>query len=187
MNITVYGKNFDVTPSLKDYARDKMQKLEKYFEDIPMEVHITMEVEKERHIVEVTAYVKGLILRGEEETTDMYASLDGVIDKVERQIHKYKTRIHNKMIERKQEYKEEYMEEREEMIRKRKEPEEDEFEPKIVKTKQFAMKPMDVQEAVMQMDLIGHDFFVFSNADTNEVNVVYKRRDGNYGLIEPTF
>lgn len=187
MNITVYGKNIDVTPSLKEYAREKMQKLKKYFEDEPMEVHITMEVEKERHIVEVTAYVKGLILRGEEETTDMYASLDSVIEKVERQIHKYKTKIHNRMIERKQEYKEEYMEKREEMIKAKREPEEDEFEPKIVKTKSFALKPMDAQEAVMQMDLIGHDFFVFSNANTNEVNVVYKRKDGNYGLIEPTF
>jgi len=187
MNITVYGKNIDVTPSLKEYAYEKMEKLRKYFQGESMEVHITMEVEKERHIVEVTAYVKGLILRGEEETTDMYASLDGVIEKVERQIHKYKTRIHNKMIERKQEFKEDYMEEREKMVQSKREPEADEFEPQIVKTKTFAVKPMDVQEAVMQMDLIGHDFFVFSNADTSEVNVVYKRKDGNYGLIEPTF
>ena len=187
MKIMTYGKNIDVTPALKEHAEEKVKKLERYFNGEPMEVQISMEVEKERHIVEVTAFVKGLILRGEEATGDMYASIDGVMDKLERQMRKYKTKIHDRYIEKKQEYKEEYMEEREEMIRKRKEPEEDEFEPKIVKTKQFAMKPMDVQEAVMQMDLIGHDFFVFSNADTNEVNVVYKRRDGNYGLIEPTF
>ena len=187
MKIMTYGKNIDVTPSMKDYAKEKVSKLEKYFKGEPMEVQITFEVEKERHIVEVTAYVNGIILRGEEETGDMYASIDGVIEKVERQIHKYKTKIHRKFVERKQEYKEEYKEERiEELIQKGKEAE-NEFEPEIVRTKKFAMKPMDVKEAVMQMDLLGHDFFVFSNANTEEVNVVYKRKDGNYGLIEPTF
>jgi putative sigma-54 modulation protein len=181
-----YGKNINVTPALKEHAQEKVGKLEKYFKGEPMEVQITFEVEKDRHIVEVTAYINGIILRGEEATDDMYASIDGVIEKVVRQIHKYKTRIHRKLIERKQEYKEEYKEERTEQLREDN-IEEDEFEPEIVRTKKFAIKPMGVKEAVMQMDLVGHDFFVFSNANTEEVNVVYKRKDGNYGLIEPTF
>ena len=184
MKILTYGKNIDVTPALKNYAEEKVSKLERFFDNEPIEANITLEVEKERHIVEVTAYVNGIILRGEEDTSDMYASIDGVIEKLERQVHKYKTRIHKKLIEKKQEYKEEYKEER---IEKLFENEEDEFSPKIVRTKKFAIKPMDVEEAVMQMDLLGHDFFVFSNAETNEVNVVYKRKNGDYGLIEPIF
>ena len=188
MKIMTYGKNMDITPSLKEYAEEKVSKLQRYFEDEPIEVQISLEVEKERHIVEVTAFVNGIILRGEEVTGDMYASIDGVIEKLERQIHKYKTKIHRKLIERKQEYKEEYMEERREEILKNKDlGEEDEYEPKIVRTKKFAMKPMDPKEAAMQMELLGHDFFVFSNANTDEVNVVYKRNDGDFGLIEPTF
>ncbi len=186
MKIMTYGKNIDVTPALKRYVEEKLSKIEKYFEEEPIEAQVTMEVEKERHIVEVTAFVNGIILRGEEKTDDMYASIDGVIEKLERQIHKYKTKIHKKLIERKQEYKQEYKEERTEELLNGLEME-DEFEPEIVRTKKFAIKPMDVKEAVMQMDLLNHDFFVFSNADTDEVNVVYKRNDGNYGLIEPTF
>lgn len=191
VKIMTYGKNMDITPSLKEYAEEKVSKLQRYFEDESIEVQISLEVEKERHIVEVTAFVSGIILRGEEVTGDMYASIDGVIEKLERQIHKYKTRIHRKLIERKQEYKEEYMEERREEVLNNKidisEGETDEYEPKIVRTKRFAMKPMDPKEAAMQMDLLGHDFFVFSNANTDEVNVVYKRNDGDFGLIEPAF
>jgi len=190
LKIMTYGKNMDITPSLKEYAEEKVSKLQKYFEDESIEVQISLEVEKERHIVEVTAFVSGIILRGEEVTGDMYASIDGVIEKLERQIHKYKTKIHRKLIERKQEYKEEYMEERREEILNNKDDfgeEEEEYEPKIVRTKRFAMKPMDPKEAAMQMDLLGHDFFVFSNANTDEVNVVYKRNDGDFGLIEPAF
>ncbi|ADQ13932.1 ribosome hibernation-promoting factor, HPF/YfiA family [Halanaerobium hydrogeniformans] len=194
MKIMTYGKNIDVTPSLKEHAEEKVRKLQKYFNGArePLEFNITMEVEKERHIVEVTGYVHGLILRAEESTGDMYASIDGVMDKLERQLKKYKTKINDKLIERKQEYKEEYKEERKEQIlNKGMEAEEERidtevFEPQVVKTKSFPMKPMNVEEACMQMDLIGHDFFVFYNGDTEETNVVYKRNDGNYGLIEPT-
>ncbi len=187
MKIMTYGKNIDITPALKDYAVEKVSKIGKYFDGEPQEAQVSMQVEKDRHIVEVTAYINGLILRGEEETHDMYASIDGVIEKLERQVHKYKTKINRKIRERKTMYKEEYKEERTEEIYNENNREEDEFEPEIVKTKKFAIKPMNVKEAVMQMDLLGHDFFVFSNAETEEVNVVYKRKDGNYGLIEPTF
>lgn len=189
MKVMTYGKNIDVTPALKDYVVEKVSKLGKYFEGEPQEAHVSLEVEKKRHIVEVTAHINGLILRGEEDSSDMYASIDGVIEKLERQVHKYKTKIHKKIREKKQEMKEEYKEERTEELMHRiyDIKEEDEFEPDIVRTKKFAIKPMNVEEAVMQMDLLGHDFFVFSNANTEEVNVVYKRKKGNYGLIEPTF
>jgi len=186
MQITTYGKNIDVTPSLKEYAVEKVSRLERFFDKKNLEAKITFEVEKERHIVEVTVYLNGIIIRGEEETGDMYASIDGVIEKVERQIHKYKTKINRKMIEEQQEYEEEYRKKRTKEIYDNK-VEEDEFEPEIVRTKSFAMKPMNVEEAVMQMDLLDHDFYVFSNAKTEEINVVYKRKDGNYGLIEPAF
>ncbi|SFL19021.1 ribosome hibernation-promoting factor, HPF/YfiA family [Halanaerobium salsuginis] len=193
MKIMTYGKNIDVTPALKEHAEEKVRKLERYFNGEPMEVQISMEVERERHIVEVTAFVKGLILRGEEASGDMYASIDGVMDKLERQVRKYKTKIHDRYIEKKQEQKKEYKERRKEEILNNglntitEEVESDVFEPKIVRTKRFPMKPMNVEEACMQMDLLDHDFFVFYNADSEETNVVYKRKDGNYGLIEPTF
>ncbi|MFW5981729.1 MAG: ribosome hibernation-promoting factor, HPF/YfiA family [Halanaerobiaceae bacterium] len=188
MKVMTYGKNIDVTPALKDYAAEKLSKMGKYFNGDPMEAHVSFEVEKERHIVEVTAYVNGLILRGEEVSGDMYASIDGVIEKLERQVRKYKTKIKKKIREKKQEFKEEYKEERTEQILADKfEDDDEEFTPQVVRTKKFAIKPMDVTEAVMQMDLLGHDFFVFSNANTDEVNVVYKRKKGDYGLIEPTF
>ena len=179
MKFMVRGKNIEVTDALKNYVEEKVGKVEKYFDDdTVIEAQVSLEVEKNRHIVEVTAFVDGLILRGEEVTGDMYASIDGVIEKLLRQIRKYKTKIQRKLRKEKKEYKKD-------VIKSRKENGEDESE--IVKTKRFAMKPMPVEEAVMQMDLLDHDFFVFSNADTNEVNVVYKRNDGNYGLIEPTF
>ena len=189
LKLMTYGKNIDVTPALKKHLEEKLSKLEKYFQGRPIEVQASLEVEKERHIVEVTAYIDGLILRGEEETGDMYASIDGVIEILERQVQKYKTKLHKRFVEQKQEYKEEYKEERKEKILNNSPVKEEElgYDPKIVKTKKFAMKPMDVKEAAMQMDLLNHDFFVFSNADTEEVNVVYKRNDGDYGLIEPTF
>lgn len=186
MKITTVGKNIEVTPALKNYAEEKVRKIAKYFNGNPPETQVFMHVEKNRHIVEVTAYVDGLILRGEEATHDMYASIDGVMEKIERQVRKYKTKITRRLREKRQELKEEFKEERKKAIIDNK-VEEDEFEAQIVRTKKFAIKPMDAQEAVMQMDLLGHDFFVFSNANTEEVNVVYKRKDGNYGLIEPTF
>ncbi len=200
MKVMIYGKNIDVTPSLKEYVEEKVSKLEKFFEKEPMEAQVSLEVERERHIVEVTAHVGGLILRGEEETGDMYASVDGVMDKLERQVHKYKTKINRRLRERKQQEEETYRQRRTEQLINGEDDlmpdevkeeiengEEEEFEPEIVKTKRFPVKPMHVEEAVMQMDLLDHDFFVFSNAETDEVNVVYRRNDGNYGLIEPTY
>jgi putative sigma-54 modulation protein len=177
MKITVSGKNIDVTDALRDTVIKKISKLEKYFNP-DVETQVTLSVQKSHHIIEVTIPFGGVILRGEESTDDMYASIDNVLDKLERQIRKHKTRLERRM--------------RENSLRPQGEPvtagdEEDEYLPLIVRTKKFAIKPMPVDEAVLQMDLLGHSFFVFQNAETEEVNVVYKRKDGRYGLIEPEF
>ena len=175
----ISGRDIETTEALKDYAKEKVGKISKYFDDdTVIEAQISLHVESERHMVEVTMFVDGLTLRAETETGDMYASIDGVADKLARQVRKYKSKIRRKLREEKLEFEEEIVESREE--------DEDEDEPQIVKTKRFAMKPMGAKEAAMQMDLLDHDFFVFSNAETEEVNVVYKRNDGDYGLIEPT-
>ncbi len=179
MKFMIRGKNIEVTDALKDYAKEKVGKIKKYFEETNgtvIEAHISLDVEGSRHIVEVTIFVDGLILRGEEVSGDMYASIDGVIEKLESQIRKHKTKIHRSLRQAKEEFKESIIEAREE--------DHNEEELKIVRTKRFAMKPMMVEEAAMQMDLLGHKFFVFSNPD-GDINVIYKRNDGDYGLIAP--
>ncbi|HHU48635.1 MAG: ribosome hibernation-promoting factor, HPF/YfiA family [Caldicoprobacterales bacterium] len=179
MNIIISGKNMDITDALRRQINKKVGKLERYF--VPgTEAQVTLSVEKNRHIVEVTIPFNGILIRAEESTDNMYASIDKVLDKLERQIHKYRTKLErsfrtgafvdDKMVFSKGEYRDQGDE-----------------ELKIVRTKRFAVKPMSIEEALMQMDLLGHSFFVFSNADTDEVNVVYKRRDGRYGLIEPEY
>lgn len=176
MQITFRGKNLDVTPALKEHASKRLSKLNRYF-DQPLSAQVSLEVERGQHIVEVTIPVSGLILRGEQTSSDMYASLDQVIDKLERQVRKYKTRINRKA--------------RTNGTAIAVEPDvavddDPDDEPRLVKTKRFAIKPMSPEEAIMQMNLVGHDFFVFVNAESDEANVVYRRRDGNYGLIEPS-
>lgn len=174
MNYMITGKNLPLTDALKDIVQKKMGKLEKYFNP-DTEIHITLSVQKSIHKIEVTIPTNGRILRGEVSTEDMYLAIDSVIEKLERQIIKNKSRLERKTIG--------------ETLRYSNIPEsaETDNELKIVKTKKFAIKPMDAEEAVLQMDLLGHNFFVFRDASTDEVNVVYKRRDGNYGLIEPEF
>ncbi|KGG81214.1 hypothetical protein Y919_01520 [Caloranaerobacter azorensis H53214] len=174
MKIIVSGKNMEVTNALRDIVEKKMEKLDKYFHK-DVEAHVTMNVEKNRQIIEVTIPFEGGIIRAEEANGDMYTSIDKVIDVLERQIRKHKTRLQKRnrsggTI-------------RFENIIPLEENENE--EPKIVRTKRFAIKPMDAEEAVLQMELLGHNFFVFRNAITDDVNVVYKRKDGNYGLIEP--
>jgi len=179
MRIMVSGKNMEVTDALRDWVAKKVGKLERYF-DPDTEAQVTMSVEKNRHIVEVTIPFDGVVLRGEESTDDMYTSIDRVLEKLEKQIHRHRTKLERKL--------------REGAFRFDSPVFGDQFEDtdrqrqyKVVKTKRFAIKPMDLEEAVMQMDLLGHSFFVFTNAETDEVNVVYKRKDGNYGLIEPEY
>lgn len=180
MKLIVRGKNIPVTAALRNHVEKRVGKLEKFFGKID-EAQVTLLVEKDRQRVEVTVPINGIILRGEEETDDMYASVDLVMDKLEKQIEKYKTKLAKKFRNR---GLGEYFKEESESVKNK---EEDADTPRIIRTKRFPVKPMPVEEAVMQMNLIGHNFFVFSNAETDEVNVVYRRKDGNYGLIEPEY
>ncbi len=178
MEINVRGKNIEATPALVDYANKKLSKLEKHFEK-STDAQVVLSVIREEHIVEVTLNFNGLILRGEESTGDMYASIDMVVDKLERQVKKYKTRMSKTLRQRGVRI----ISEKHAAIEAEERMEEE--APKVVKTKRFSLKPMTVEEAIMQMDLLGHNFFVFGNADDDSVSVVYKRKDGDYGLIEP--
>ena len=178
MRLEIRGKNIEVTSALKDYTTKKLSKLEKHFDDVK-EVQVFLSVENKVHKVEVTIPFNGIILRGEESTDDMYSSIDMVQEKLEKQIEKYRTKL--------------IRTNRGAGLRKGAKDERDRSNDKndvgfnLVRTKKFALKPMDEEEAIMQMNLLGHSFFMFYNATTNEVNVVYIRKDGNYGLIEPDF
>jgi putative sigma-54 modulation protein len=173
MKFQFRGKNIQVTDALKERVEKKLGKLDKYF-DTPPEAIVTLSVEKERHRVEVTIPLNGYILRGEEETNDMYSSVDQVVEKLEKQMEKYRTRLSKRN-------KGASIKDIAASFVERTAVEED---PRLVRTKRFALKPMSVEEAILQMNLLGHNFFVFSNAENEEVNVVYRRKDGNYGLIE---
>lgn len=175
MKFTISGRNIEVTEGLKTAVEDKIGKLEKYFSPDTSAV-VTLSVEKDRQKIEVTIPVKGSIIRAEQSSSDMYVSIDLVEEVIERQLKKYK----NKLIDKKhagEGFSAEFME---------KEYEEDDT-VKIERTKRFAVKPMDPEEACVQMELLGHNFFVFFNSETEEVNVVYKRKGNTYGLIEPEF
>ncbi len=173
MATIVRGKNLDVTPALKDYVVKQEKKITKYF-DSEVNVQAMLSVEKDRQIAEITAKVDGVVLRGVESNADMYAAIDLVYDKLVRQIHKYKTKIARRM-KNENTFKAD-------LVQGTTEPEE-KFE--IARVKKFAARPMDVEEAILQMNLVGHDFFVFLNAETDTINVVYKRKHGKYGIIEP--
>ena len=181
MEVTMKSKNVELSKALRDYAEKKVLKLQRFFEGDSVNAQVVVSTEKGLQIAEVTIQVNGLLLRGEEKTGDLYASVDGAVDKIERQIRKYKTKINRRLRQTGSRLVDA------EFSPSIGEPEERQEEGRIVRTKRFAMKPMSTQEAVMQMELLGHDFFVFSNSETDEVNVVYRRRDGNYGLIEPEF
>jgi putative sigma-54 modulation protein len=175
MAIIVRGKNIEITPALKEYVVKRTSKITKYFDTLG-EITAILAVEKGRHIIELTVPVNGMILRGEEATADMYTSIDLVVDKIEKQIEKYKTKISRRM---------KVGAFKGELVAATAAPEVEELH--VVKTKRFAVKPMDIEEAILQMNLVNHDFYVFSNSETEEVNVVYRRKDGRYGLIEPDF
>ncbi len=173
MKIIISGKNLEVTDGLKKAVEEKIGKLGKYFAEDTI-AKVTLSVEKERQKIEVTIPVKGNIIRSEQVSSDMYVSIDLVQEIIERQLKKYK----KKLIDKQQNavsFSEAF----------REKTEEEEEEVKIVRTKQFDIKPMYPEDACVQMELLGHDFFVFCNAETDQVNVVYKRKGGTYGLIEP--
>lgn len=164
-----------MTPGLRAAIEEKIGKLERYFPS-GYRNHVTLSVQKDKQKIEVTIPVKGNIIRAEESSNDMYVSIDLVEEIIERQLRKYK----NKLIDKKQSAQSFS----DLFISEEAEPED---EIQIVKTKRFAMKPMDPEEACVQMELLGHNFYVFLNAETEEVNVVYKRKGQTYGLIEPEF
>lgn len=176
---TIRGKNIEVTPALHDYVEKKIGKVTKYFDNVG-EITVLLTVSKGRHIVEVTVPVHGILLRGQEATMDMYTSIDLVIEKIERQVRKYKTKLEKRF--REGSMKTEMMAQESERAAKNVEEDDGEFE--VIKTKRFVVKPMDIEEAIMQMNLLNHDFFVYRDDKTEDVNVVYKRKDGKYGLIE---
>ena len=177
MRYIISGKNLDITEGLRSAVTEKLGKLERYFTP-DTEVYVTLSVEKERQKIEVTIPVKGNIIRSEQSSTDMYVSIDLVEEIIERQIRRYK----KKLIDKKQAavaFSQAFIEDEEDTSY------EDDIQ--IVKTKKFAMKPVNPEEACLQMEMLGHNFFVFLNSETEQVNVVYKRKNGTYGLIEPEF
>ncbi len=174
MKYVIVGKNMEVTPALESAVRDKLGKLEKFFAE-DTTVYVTMRVNRERHKIEVTIPVKGTVIRCEEVSNDMYVSIDMAEAVIERQLKKYKSKLVRKNKTAGAAFKREYLEE----------PEVSDEAIRIVRNKQFDLKPMYPEDACVQMELIGHDFYIFNNAETEQVSVVYKRRDGAYGLIGP--
>jgi putative sigma-54 modulation protein len=177
MRLQVKGKNVEVSPTIRAYAEEKLGKLSRQLAD-PTHVELELAVEKNpsisaNHVAEATIWTKGPTLRAREASADMRASIDQLVDKLERQVQRYRQKRRRRTG-------------RDNGTNLAAPPAGKESEPVIVKTKQFAVKPMTPEEAVLQLELIGHDFFVFVNAESEDVNVIYKRRDGNYGLIEPS-
>jgi ribosomal subunit interface protein len=181
--VVVKGKNIAVTPALEQHVRAKAAKLERIFANHPAaNVEAVLRTEKDGHIAEITLYVGGYVLRGESRTPDMYHSINKSFERIEGQLRKFKTKLTKKLREEKVRSGATIHDDAGEFANG---TESSRLEAKIVRRKRFMMKPMTVDEAVMQMELLGHDFFLFANAETDEVNVVYKRKDGKYGLLEP--
>ncbi|PLS17901.1 ribosomal subunit interface protein [Bacillus sp. M6-12] len=184
MNYNIRGENIEVTPALREYVEKKIGKLDRYFANTPdANVHVNLKVYSDKTSkVEVTIPMSNLVLRAEERKEDMYAGIDTITDKLERQIRKHKTKVNRKFRSNGS---------TSDMFVAVAEPEappveEDEMEDlEVVRNKRFDLKPMDSEEAILQMNMLGHNFFVYTNADTNSTNVVYRRKDGRYGLIEP--
>jgi putative sigma-54 modulation protein len=182
MDILIKGRNLSVTEALDRYASEKVKKVQKFFDDARSDARAEVELTHERNravsepeVAEATLFINGTVLKAREATADMYASIDGMVDKLERQVRRYRGR----QLDRWQGQRD----------RVTPEPvlaeEVGDVETRIVRTKQFQLKPMGAEEAALQMELLDHDFYVFTSADTGDTNVVYRRRDGNYGLIEP--
>ena len=173
MRFIITGRNIDVTEGLKSAVEEKLGKLDRFFAP-ETEVNVTLSVEKERQKIEVTIPVKGNIIRSEQVSSDMYVSIDLVEEVIERQLKKYKNKIVSKQ-QNAAAFAQEFVDK----------DYDDEDDVKIIRTKRFGIKPMDPEEACVQMELLGHNFYVFFNSETEEVNVVYKRKVNTYGLIEP--
>jgi len=183
MQVIFSGKHLEMTPALREHAEAKLLKLTRFFDHV-QEAKVTESILRGQHIVEVTLIADGTLIRAEERSADMYMSIDLVVDKLERQLDRYRKRFVTRTRESLDGQKPNAIA----AAQAESSPtaEDEEQLPMIVRTKRFAVKPMDPEEAAMEMELIGHDFYVFRNAENDQVNVIYKRRDGNYGLIEPT-
>lgn len=173
MKFVIVGKNIEVTPGLRSAVEEKIGKLGKYFSS-ETEVHVTLSVEKDRQKIEVTIPVKGNIIRSEQVSSDMYVSIDLVEEIIERQLKKYKSKLVDRQ-ERNSFFRQEYIDKEYD----------DEEEIKIIRSKTFEDKPMYPEDACIQMELLGHDFYIFRNAENDKICVVYKRKGNTYGLIEP--
>lgn len=181
LNFNIRGENIEVTPAIREHVESKVSKLERYFtEGADATANVNVKVYNDKQTkVEITIPMKNLTLRAEERHDDLYAAIDLIVDKLERQIRKYKTKVNRKFRER------EGVAAFFASVNKSKpEPEDDDDEFSIVRTKRFDLKPMDQEEAILQMNMLGHNFFVFTDAESEDTNIVYKRRDGKYGLIE---
>ena len=179
MNYIISGKNINITEGLKSAIYDRFHKIEKYFSD-DTDITITLSVEKDRQTVEATIPVRGTVIRSEQTSTDMYVSIDLAVEVIERQLKKYRS----KLIKRKQSipsFSTNFIEAADTAAGS------DESEIRIVKEKKIAIKPMTPEDACLEMELLGHSFYVFTNAETNDTNVVYKRKGNTYGLIEPEY
>lgn len=178
MNIQFVGHNVEVTDALREVTEKKLNKLEKYFEK-PINGNVTFSTQRNNRTIEVTIHLPGTILRAEETTDDMYASIDKAVDILERQIRKHKTKLQDKYREGQRTIR------FENVMPLQEEEEEEDDRPKIVRRKSFFVRPMHTEEAVLQMELLGHNFFIYRSDETDQVNVLYRRKDGNYGIIEP--
>lgn len=174
MKITIRGEKASITEAMTDYAKEKLGKLDKYLEkNNDVTATILVKVRNHQDKVEITIPLKSLILRAEESQDDFYAAIDVATDKLERQIRKNKTRLQSQTLKEKKEFVFDYESEIE-----------DEEEEVIVKRKKVEVKPMSEEEAILQMEMLGHQFYLFKDAETSKPMVIYKRKDGNYGIIE---
>lgn len=181
INFNIRGENIEVTPAIREYVENKIEKIERYFsEDVNANANVNLKVYNgKQNKVEVTIPLKNVTLRAEERHDDMYAAIDLIVDKLERQIRKHKTKVNRKFREGTGIY---FAQEAFNGTAATTATEDEEFT--VVRTKQFDLKPMDQEEAILQMNLLGHDFFVYTDSESDATNIVYKRRDGKYGLIE---
>ena len=182
LNFNIRGENIEVTPAIREYVETKVEKVERYFsEGVDANAHVNLKVYNDKQTkVEVTIPMKNVTLRAEERHDDMYAAVDLIVDKLERQIRKYKTKVNRKFREREGaglHFANVSLNEAE-----AESTTEEEYQ--VVRTKQFDLKPMDQEEAILQMNMLGHDFYIYTDAESDGTNIVYKRRDGKYGLIE---
>ena len=188
MDVAIKGRNIAVTEALERYAREKVERISKFFDDDRVKCGTEVELIHERNpsisepeVAEATMFINGSVLKAREATADMYASIDLMSDKLERQVKRYRGRQVARWRGQRQDRTKNDSPEPEPFIVE----EEEEIETRIVRTKQFQMKPMSPEEAALQMELLDHSFYVFTSAETGDINVVYRRRDENYGLIEP--